>query len=520
MTNNSGNNNANRTTTANQENTSVNMSQNAVDRSVIPYTESEDTLNQILNRNNRGTTSGYAEYSVPEDEMTYTDYAGNAIKKDLNYSGVEGMPYQFHPTVDRRFAGTWKHGAGMGRKYASKIFSRMPLLFLTPCTASFMQGFNASDKGVIASAIFGNENVNSEIIEGTGMYYTGHMAYDEYWEYVNIMLRSVAYFLGINKEPFGPNGSLLENADWAYETNYHYKNFFSSKESVIFYTDALTSVSKSFSNDYGASSIASQINSYSDQLNEIKFLLGSDASIASTVLGAADATTDSIANDVLAGLSGKALGGGIVQSLASDGVNTILNGGKIIFPDIWQDSHFSESYSVDCKFRSPDNDSVSIFLNVIKPYCKLLAFVMPHQDINNTHAYMAPFLCRASARGKFSVELGAISSLNATSGADCQWNDDGLPTQIDVSIDITNLYQSLAMSKSTNLYADVARNTAYMDFLGNMAGLNIVEDVEARAMKMQAYLLAQGTQNIVPAWGTKMSAAASRFIGGIYRRVR
>ena len=41
-------------------------------------------------------------------------------------NGIEALPYQFMKTVDRRVTGT--SGAGVGRKYAEKIFSRLPLL--------------------------------------------------------------------------------------------------------------------------------------------------------------------------------------------------------------------------------------------------------------------------------------------------------------------------------------------------------------------------------------------------------
>ena len=74
----------------------------------------------------------------------------------------------------------------------------------------------------------------------------------------------------------------------------------------------------------------------------------------------------------------QSLGGGIVGSIANEGVSSILDGGKIIFPDIWSDSSYDKSYQISIKLRSPDNDSLSIFLNVIKPYCKILALTLPH----------------------------------------------------------------------------------------------------------------------------------------------
>ena len=56
-------------------------------------------------------------------------------------NGIEGLPYQFPASVDRRLTGT-----NVGRKYAEKIFSRQPLLFLTPCEPKFMADFNNNDR--------------------------------------------------------------------------------------------------------------------------------------------------------------------------------------------------------------------------------------------------------------------------------------------------------------------------------------------------------------------------------------
>ena len=51
------------------------------------------------------------------------------------------------------------------------------------------------------------------------------------------------------------------------------------------------------------------------------------------------------------------MGGGLLQSLCNSGVSTVLQGGKIVFPEIWQDSTYDRSYSLDIKLRSPDHDS-------------------------------------------------------------------------------------------------------------------------------------------------------------------
>jgi hypothetical protein len=157
----------------------------------------------------------------------------------------------------------------------------------------------------------------------------------------------------------------------------------------------------------------------------------------------------------------------------------------------------------------------------MKPYCKLLGLTLPHEYIDdsgevNEFAYNAPFMCKAYCKGMFSIDYGMITGLNVTSGAQCQWNDDGLPTQIDISIDISNLYKSLAMSDSVE-YA--VRNTSYMDFLANLSGLNINDMETGRKIKMYYYLKAANIKNIPSGIHRKVDQTISRLAGNLYSKL-
>ena len=123
----------------------------------------------------------------------------------------------------------------------------------------------------------------------------------------------------------------------------------------------------------------------------------------------------------------------------------------MIFPKIWGDSQYNRSYSFDIKLRSPDHDNLSIFLNILKPYCKLLALTLPRSRVDSDgkadpNSFEAPFLVKAYSKGMFNIDMGIISSMTVTKGRTCAWNDDGLPTEIDISLDIKDLYSNLSMS--------------------------------------------------------------------------
>lgn len=428
-------------------------------------------------------------------------------------NGIEGIPYQFDSTVDRRLQGT-----EVGRKYAEKIYARMPLLILTPATPVFMgDSNNKADKSVLASMLLDSslgESGAGDLIKSPGRYYTLEFAYVKYWEYVNIMLRAVAIYMGIGDISV-PGLGLLRTANFSQESNDSFKRFFTGKESIVYYLDNMETMSRSFSNSTTESSLASQINGFADQANEIRFLFGArEGSLASALGSGVDELSDSIGTALGSLMTG--LGSGVVGSLAGKGLNTIINGGKIVFPQIWQDSSADESYSLDIKLRSPDHDNLSIFLNIMKPYCKLLALTLAHEDDENEFAYNSPFMCKAYCKGMFSVDYGMITGLNVTSGAQCQWNDDGLPTQVDISIDLSNLYKSLAMS--TNVERAV-HNTAYMDFLANLSGLNINDMEVGRKIVMYYYLKSANVKNIPSRIFTQLDQGISRAIGNLYTRL-
>lgn len=424
-------------------------------------------------------------------------------------NGIEALPYQFMKSVDRRIAGTGDNNGvgGVGRKYGDKIFSQMPLLFLTPCEPLFMDDATSMQKSAAFEGLLGgNTNGLSELVTAEGKisrYYSVQFAYPEYYMYLNTMLACLSAYLGIFDKPKikianSSSPQSIGKIDWSKELNNSFKTFFSCKENLVFYLDGLDNVSESFSNETTESSLASQINQFSDMSNEIKFLFGKNSSVVGQMVNTGSTVTSAITE----GLSGLAQGiaGGIVGSLANKGVNSVLNGGKIIFPKIWADSQYSRSFDLSIKLRSPDHDSVSIFLNVLKPYCKLLALTMPREINGDPNAYRAPFLVKAFCKGKFNIDMGMITSLQVTKGKTCSWNDDGLPTEIDISLGIEDLYSSLAMSTqyiekgtfagfaSPQTILEVAQNTAYMDFLANMAGLNIAQMEIGRRAEMVLYL--------------------------------
>ena len=422
-----------------------------------------------------------------------------------NIMGVFGIPYQFRHTEDPRInSNKTNPDGGLGAKYAQKIVSKMPLLFMIPCKQKFMPTYDKNTIGTTLGALINQEagsDLLSQSIDHNGRYYTTEYKWQEYYNYVNLLCNTMAAYMGIENVwvPTARGGTKpIQNINWQEDFRDH-KLFNltnpNAKGSILFYVDggSITEMSESFSNSTTDSSLASTINGYSDQVNEIRFLLGEGSGIENMMNDAAKMVEDGIISGLADSFS--SLTGSMLTDLASKGSSTVISGGKLVFPKIWQDSSFSRSYSFNIKLRSPDHDNVSIFFNIMVPYMHLLALTLPVSHEDNANSYNAPFLLKAYCKGLFNINDGIITDLSVTRGGECQWNDDGLPTQMDISISIEDLYSSLFMSKLNEFKPpilinqmknawSIVQNTAMMDYLANLSGLNIAEEDIVRTARM------------------------------------
>jgi putative transposase len=137
----------------------------------------------------------------------------------------------------------------------------------------------------------------------------------------------------------------------------------------------------------------------SDTAKEIQFIAGN-------ALGTqVDALSNENYSETLSSINSvidNYLAGSSVLKGLSGNMTTVLSGGKLVFPELWSDSDCSRSYDIDLKLRSPDCDSVSVYMNIIVPFIHLLAMTAPRQMSAN--GYSAPFLVRAFYKGCFNEE--------------------------------------------------------------------------------------------------------------------
>ena len=478
----------------------------------------------LTNKDSLAKADRIGNYSITAATETDSTIA-SAIS---NMRGIFGLPYQFLPTCDPRISDQ----IDIGAKYAEKIVARMPLLFLIPCKQKFMDGYTREEKSMAISALIsGGDDFIADAISKNGKYYKTEWQYAEYYKYVKTLCNQMAIFMGIDREVIPTNKGEKEIRDINWRTDLDsdaFDDYFMARNAVIYYVDgsSITQMSESFSNSTTDSALASQINGYSDTANEIRFLFGTDSTVNAMMDQAAESVKSGVLNNLSEAFSN--LTGGMLSDLATKGTSALISGGKLIFPKIWQDSSFSRSYSFTIKLRSPDHDALSIFLNIMVPYLHLLALTLPTAHDDYANAYNAPFLVKAYCKGLFNIDMGIITDMSVSRGAECQWNDDGLPTQMDIDISIEDLYSSLYMSamKDTdppflinqiknNL--SVVRNTSMLDYLANLAGLNIAEQEIARATRMFMKLAGSTFDRIGNDIYNKFDLGVSKLISNLYK---
>lgn len=396
-------------------------------------------------------------------------------------AGVMGMPYQYPDIVDTPID-------GIGRKYMQKIASVMPVLFLMPGEPAYMAGYSKKEKrsmlNMYNSEVGGDLKVNDIISKSPNApFYVFNSTFNKYAKYVNLMVRALAQYMGLGGERYYDGAGRLRTFSIDNMISSAFNNFFNSKGSVAFYLDSDATVSESFGNSTAESMLSQKVNQFSDTARELQFMFnsvnaGSIYDTMQSALGSVGSAMEGVADTV-------GLGKGVLSRLSS-GLTTVVAGGKMVFPEIWSTSDYSRSYSISMKLRTPDPDPLSILLNLYIPCCALLGFVMPHQMGSDANGFISPFIVRGTYKSVMNVEMGIVDSLSFSKGKEDMWNAAGMPTCIDVTMSIKDLYSTMFMS---NTRTGLLNNVSELDYLALMAGIDMNKDWVTRRAKMSSMLL-------------------------------
>lgn len=465
-------------------------------------------------------------------KITYTemsDYVGLYKKYNMTYLGeslmsipigrmtfVHGMPFQYTYLTDRRLnnntayskepTGNFIKSGNLdmyGRMFAGDIAANTPICSIVPGTPVFLTNIKQSLFGVDSNASnkerggwlpvlsqvtdFNIGDAIKSIIDQNDdkayQYYSMEVNTTEYFNFVNALCQTTARFMGLGNIAYRNRSCTAfdwSNYNQAAEQDYSmFEEVAGMNNGISFAFDPMSSISDTLNNSTKDSDLAGMLNGISEKARELEFMLGTGG-ISLDIVNSSDyeAALASVSDGVLSGIRNP-------LSVISSFISNATHGMNVRFPEMWSDSTLSRSYDIDMKFITPYATQFCKWRYVIVPFLHLFCLAAP-QSKDTIMNYSRPFLIKAYSRGYFNVEMGLIDSIQwKRYGEGDMISEDGVPTEIDVSISFHDLYQQLAISLfhgAEGSEKDIAmnmqriavffNNSGLMDMLGSLSGVN------------------------------------------------
>ena len=426
---------------------------------------------------------GYDESLLAADSAAQFNYWSQLYGKDMggyslkSHRSIIGLPLQFMSNVDMRVG-----SSTYGKQYMEDILYDMSIACIKPggpvLNPKFGNDETYSDdiftKGLrtigeakaywdsLSKHGFGN-TLKSYIFTlfkgGNARFYSFQSDYTHYTHYVNTLCHLFITYLGIGDKYYTTGSGTRkkytfysdEPAEIETDGGLGMGHQFGFDNAVYVYYSPESGINHSFSNSTMSSSLNDTLKSGSDAAKEWGFFInaaGIEKGNGVTQFG-----------QELAANNGSGILGRLFGNLA-EGVTTVLAGNNLSLPDIYSDSETSVHHQFKIKLASPYGDPESVFLYVLRPLARLLAFSLPRQYGPNS--YMSPFIVQAFSKGQFNCQLGIVTSLSITrcgNGGESH-TINHIPTELEVNLEIEDMYEKIFLSN------EFFGNSAWKSILG------------------------------------------------------
>ena len=468
---------------------------------------------------------------------------GNEINESYSealagFRNAFGSPFLYSNDTDPCYYRTsdnynTKNGGAVGHTMMSTMYSTPAVFSICPGKVTYLPNLLSNDGSSLFQKLSAKfKDVTTDVIgldeeSGTSgafakQLYAFSPDYNDYINRLNVMARVSAIFMGIGdkKCPWQPNVA-YRNADYSYfttgkrgsnENNHSGLDEFlwqldtamSDLDSTdltyihFFLTQDGSAVEQDFTVNADKIGLFEKLNGSDMQetVKEISFLFNGAMSSSDT-WNTIEADLDSLTKNIAGSHENAASLLKMVKGWAQ--------GGKMIIPDMISDVGYNSSVTCRLNFRSLYGDPESVFLNVNLPCLALLCFVLPKQLAENMYGY--PYICRCFQRGFYNSDLCIMANLNFVRGGDSEssWTASGLATEVEASFTITPLYAALAGGNGRNPFLFMS-NTALIEYLGNMCGLDLkVDQVDLKWALVENLLGPNYYQDIFGTLGRKTS---------------
>ena len=412
------------------------------------------------------------------------------VVPDYRYSGmvdrpqdkycIFGLPPQWDNTVDPTLD---LSNRSIGRAYNNIVLENLMPVIVRVGTPTFMGewfvGRNEDKQKAVLSMLNAANDPNGDgdiqaiakLLESQNgeigtRYYDFKEAFEEYSAIVSRMIK----FIAIEMERLDSRIGEFTNFNLS---SYLNKNLagYSGEESPItdkylsFYADSGTSYSDGFSNSTTESMLAGLLKKGSQLGREMQFIIGNSAGGANNIF------SDIVSGfNSFIGADGKSLESADMGFMKAAG-GTILSGGNILFPEIWEDSTMSKSYNLSIKLFSANGSPYSIFKNIYIPMLAIMGLALPRYI--NEIGYCSPFILKLYSKGYFNCDLGMITSLDIKRS---DWSIYKLPLQVEINIGIKDLYPVMILASNPN-DKKLDNNVSMYEYLRCISGQGLIQYV-------------------------------------------
>lgn len=273
---------------------------------------------------------------------------------------------------------------------------------------------------------------------------------------------------GTNKNTLDLNDNSSDLTDEETDTM---EGLFRNIHYMQFYCDPSSDVSESIDNSTKESSLKSTFTSVSDTMKDIAFMANSGGVDTENLQKLGDKAMDSLGDIVSNGVSSvNETAGSLVSRLLGTGKN-IIKGDNVIMPDIYSSSSYTKSYTITIQLKAIYGNKYSIYMDVLVPLSHILSLVLPKATSANT--FSAPMLVKCFMPGKFTCNMGIVTSCSITKNQDFR-NVDGLCQEMEVQLSITDLYSDLTMTPASDPVL-FCNNTSLVEYLAINCGLDLID---------------------------------------------
>lgn len=464
-------------------------------------------------------SQGYTESLYAADSQAQMDYWEQLYGKYMggyslkSHRSIIGLPLQFMGNVDMRVG-----SSTYGKQYMEDILYDMSVACIKPGGPVLNPKFEgdaeysddlfsslASTYGKIKAywdsiSQKGAGNTLKQYIYtlfkgGSARFYSFQSDYTHYSHYVDTLCHLFITYLGIGDKKYRTStGAWKEYCNYSddpaeIETDgglglHHQMGW---DNAVYMYYSPESSINHTFSNQTMESTLNATMQEGSKAAKEWGFFInavGLEKGNGLTTFGQ-NLTALATSSD---GILGRLFGN------AAEGVTTILAGNNLSLPEIYDDSDTTTQHTFKVKLASPYGDPESVFLFVLRPLARLLAFSLPRQYGPNS--YTSPFIVQAFSKGQFNCQLGIVTELSITrcgNGGESH-TINHIPTELEVTLTIADMYEKVFLSN---------------EYFGNTMGRAILGGF--------VDLITGGTENVGAGIGsvlaqTRMTLTATRLL--------